>query len=435
MASIARSARAPLRFSPLNASSPLSRSGIFTSRLPLQPKLGLGQQPVRFKSGPYGYTQAKALVYSKTGEPADVLSVHTHSISPSLPPNTVLLRTLAAPINPADINTVQGTYGVKPEYSSLLGTPEPSSVPGSEACFEVVNVGSNVKTLKPGDWALPAAPGLGTWRTHMLVDDADTALVGIAKEKLEGLTPEAAATSTVNPCTAWQMLRGFVDLVDLSVRSGKGEGAWFIQNGANSGVGRAAIQLGKLWGLRSINVVRARDTPEATAALKAELTSLGATVVITEDELQERGFSSGKLRSAEIMQGESDKESPLLLALNCVGGRPALSMAKCLSEGGRMVTYGAMAKQPLTIPAGMLIFKDLAFHGFWFSRWGKVDPAARKTTVEAVLELTRTGKFKPGPADTIPWTWETPAETLQKAVGGTLEGFRPGKGIFVFKDT
>ncbi|KAG4437688.1 hypothetical protein IFR05_006812, partial [Cadophora sp. M221] len=28
----------------------------------------------RWKSGPYGYTQAKALVYSKYGEPSDVLS-------------------------------------------------------------------------------------------------------------------------------------------------------------------------------------------------------------------------------------------------------------------------------------------------------------------------------------------------------------------------
>lgn len=28
---------------------------------------------VRHKSGPYGYTQAKALVFSKYGEPSDVL--------------------------------------------------------------------------------------------------------------------------------------------------------------------------------------------------------------------------------------------------------------------------------------------------------------------------------------------------------------------------
>ncbi len=363
----------------------------------------------------------------------DKSSVHTHSISPSLPPTAALLRTLAAPINPADINIVQGTYGSKPEFSSLIGTAEPSAVPGSEACFEVVSVGSAVTSLKPGDWALPAAPGLGTWRTHALVEDADTALVGIAQDKLAGLTPAAAATATVNPCTAWRMLRSFVDLVELSVRAGTGAGAWFIQNGANSGVGRAAIQLGKLWGLRSINVVRARDTPEATEALRRELADLGATVVITEDELQERGFA-GRLRG-DLMGGESEQQSPLLLALNCVGGRPALGLAKCLSEGGRMVTYGAMAKQPLTIPAGMLIFRDLAFHGFWFTRWGKLDPAARRQTTEAVLDLIRSGQFKPGPADEIPWTWDTPSETLQKAVAGTLEGYRSGKGIFVFKDT
>ncbi|KAL1894403.1 mitochondrial 2-enoyl thioester reductase [Sporothrix stenoceras] len=422
-AAFARPTRLPMRTATSLAAAwrPVARVQI--------PMLQQQMGGARFKSGPYGYTQAKALVFSKMGEPADVLSVHTHSISPTLPPNAALLRTLAAPINPADINTVQGTYGAKPTFSSLIGTAEPSSVPGSEACFEVVSVGSGVTTLKPGDWALPAAPGLGTWRTHALVEEADASLVGISKEKLEGLTPAAAATSTVNPCTAWRMLRDYVDLVELSVKAG--QGAWFIQNGANSGVGRAAIQLGKLWGLRSINVVRARDTPEATAALKQELTDLGATIVITEEELQERGFSSGRLRN-ELM---ADKESPLLLALNCVGGRPALGLAKCLSDGGQMVTYGAMAKQPLTIPAGLLIFRDLSFHGFWFSRWGKVDPAARRTTVEAVLDLMRTGKFLPGPAEEIPWTWETETETLQKAVAGTLEGYRSGKGIFVFKET
>lgn len=366
-------------------------------------------------------------------------SVHTHSISPSLPPNAVLVRTLAAPINPADINAVQGTYGAKTAFSSLIGTAEPSAVPGSEACFEVVSVGPGVTSLHPGDWALPAGAGMGTWRTHAVVEDADRQLVAIPQATLAGLTPAAAATATVNPCTAWRMLRDFVDLVELSVRTGTGAGAWFIQNGANSGVGRAAIQLGRLWGLRSINVVRARDTPAATAALRQELTDLGATVVVTEDELQERGFGA-RLRRDILGGGAAGgtaggAASPLLLALNCVGGRSALGLAKCLSEGGQMVTYGAMAKQPLTVPAGLLIFRDLAFRGFWFSRWGKAHPAGRRETMEAVLALLRTGQFTAGPADRIEWTWDTPADTLKQAVAGTLDGFRHGKGIFVFKDT
>lgn len=33
----------------------------------------LAAASVRYKSGPYGYTQAKALVFSKPGEPSDVL--------------------------------------------------------------------------------------------------------------------------------------------------------------------------------------------------------------------------------------------------------------------------------------------------------------------------------------------------------------------------
>lgn len=46
------------------------------SRLSSRP---LGAASVRHKSGPYGYTQAKALVFSKPGEPADVLKYATAS--------------------------------------------------------------------------------------------------------------------------------------------------------------------------------------------------------------------------------------------------------------------------------------------------------------------------------------------------------------------
>ncbi|CCF32320.1 hypothetical protein CH063_04731 [Colletotrichum higginsianum] len=39
----------------------------------------------RYKSGPYGYTQAKALVFSKEGEPSDVLQydhpIHSHFLT------------------------------------------------------------------------------------------------------------------------------------------------------------------------------------------------------------------------------------------------------------------------------------------------------------------------------------------------------------------
>ncbi|VDM70446.1 unnamed protein product [Strongylus vulgaris] len=155
------------------------------------------------------------------------------------------------------------------------------------------------------------------------------------------------------------MLKDFVDL---------NKGDTIIQNGANSSVGKAAIQICRIRGIRSINIVRKRDdmTP-----LVSELKSLGADEVLTEDQLFKE--YRGKIKNVR-------------LALNCVGGRSALLLASTLGHRGCMVTYGGMSKQPLQvstspqkfvficviarlIPTGPLIFKDIRLVGFWMSRW------------------------------------------------------------------
>ncbi|OTA75843.1 hypothetical protein M434DRAFT_402612 [Hypoxylon sp. CO27-5] len=372
---------------------------------------------VRYKSGPYGYTQAKSLVFSEYGEPKDVLKLHTHSISPTLPSSSVLLRALASPINPADVNTIQGTYGAKPTFSNLLGTAEPSVIPGNEGVFEVVS--SSAPDIAKGDWVIPKKTQFGTWRTHALAP-AD-ALIKVAKK--QGLNPLQVGTVAVNPCSAYRMLRDYV--ADPPLR----EGDWFLQNGANSGVGRAAVQLGRLWGYRSINVVRARDTPEDTEKLKEELRGLGATHVVTEDEFLAREF---KDRLAEWTRGSREG---VRLGLNCVGGKSAQTIAKSLGVGGTMVTYGGMARQPVALPTGLLIFKDIRFVGFWLSRWADRDPRSKEQTVAEILELVRQGKFRDVPVVEVPWTWDTELDTLKEAVQGTLQGYRAGKGVFVFKDT
>lgn len=207
------------------------------------------------------------------------------------------------------------------------------------------------------------------------------------------------------------------------------EGDWFLQNGANSGVGRAAIQLGRLWGYRSINVVRARETPEQDAALKQELVELGATHVVTEQEFTAREFRD---RLAEWTRGNREG---VRLGLNCVGGKSAQTVAYSLGRGGTMVTYGGMSRAPVALPTGLLIFKDIRFVGFWLSRWADGDAEAKERTVAEILGLIREGKFKDVPIVKVPWTWETEAKELMNAVQGTFKGFRKGKGVFEFKDT
>lgn len=97
------------------------------------------------------------------------------------------------------------------------------------------------------------------------------------------------------------------------------KGDWFIQNGANSGVGRSAIQLGRLWGLKSINVIRNRPRVEE---LKEELKGLGADIVVTEEELADRGFWG--------VHNERTGGGEVKLGLNCVGGRPTTGLARRL---------------------------------------------------------------------------------------------------------
>lgn len=67
---------------------------------------------------------------------------------------------IVAPVNPADINTIQGVYPVKP--------PLPS-IGGFEGVGDVLAVGSAVKNLIPGDRVIPNGV-IGTWCTANVFD-------------------------------------------------------------------------------------------------------------------------------------------------------------------------------------------------------------------------------------------------------------------------
>ncbi len=115
----------------------------------------------------YGYEQAKALTFSDYGDPPAVLSLHSHSISPPHG-NLMTIRFLASPVNPADINQIQGVYPSKPTFTTNLGTANPIAVAGNEGVAEVIALGDKAKQegFIKGDWVFMKGPGFGTWRTH-----------------------------------------------------------------------------------------------------------------------------------------------------------------------------------------------------------------------------------------------------------------------------
>lgn len=74
--------------------------------------------------------------------------------------NEVKVKMLFAPINPADLNMVQGSYPTQP--------PLPA-VAGNEGVAQVVEVGPAAKNLKVGDLVLPINQGFGTFIISILI--------------------------------------------------------------------------------------------------------------------------------------------------------------------------------------------------------------------------------------------------------------------------
>jgi trans-2-enoyl-CoA reductase len=151
---------------------------------------------------------------------------------------------------------------------------------------------------------------------------------------------------------------------------------WLIQNAANSAAGRAVIQIAHELGYKTVNVVRREELVE-------ELRAEGGDVVIVDSE---------NLRE-EVKQATAG--APIRLALNAVGGENALRVANTLAPEATIVTYGAMSLQPLRIPNGLLIFKNLHFCGFWVNKWyDRATAEERAKTFKPIFDMARRGLLR-----------------------------------------
>ncbi|XP_020839005.1 enoyl-[acyl-carrier-protein] reductase, mitochondrial isoform X2 [Phascolarctos cinereus] len=337
------------------------------------------------RSAAGGAAGVRALVYAQHGEPVKVVELKTLELS-SLGRSDVRMKMLAAPVNPADINMIQGTYGIHPELPAIGG---------NEGVGQVVEVGSAVTGVKPGDWVIPADMNLGTWRAEAVV--SEESLIVIPND----IPLLCAATLSVNPCTAYRLLSDFEQL-----RPGDS----IIQNAANSGVGQAVIQIAAALGLRTINVVRDRpDLQKLTDRLK----DLGAEHVFTEEAM----------RKPEMKDFFKNFPRPRL-ALNCVGGRSSTELMRHLGYSGTMVTYGGMAKQPVTASVSSFIFKDIKLRGFWVSQWKKDKGTDQfKEMILTLCDFIHRGQL------TAPACSQVPLQDYRVALEASMKPFISSKQI------
>src|SRR5207248_8974465 len=100
----------------------------------------------------------KAAIFETHGNPLEVLRI-VEQPWPEPAPDEVVVKMKAAPINPADLNAIEGKYPVRP---SLPATP------GMEGAGVVVELGSAVRNLAVGTLVI-LPHGLGTWREACVV--------------------------------------------------------------------------------------------------------------------------------------------------------------------------------------------------------------------------------------------------------------------------
>ena len=321
-------------------------------------------------------------VYETHGNPPDVLRVESRPW-PAPAAGEAVVKMRAAPINPADLNQIEGKYPIRAELPAT---------PGFEGAGVVVEIAPGASSIPEG--ALVILPhNVGTWRDAVAVK-ADELVVVPA-----GIEPVHAAMLKINPMTAWRLLHDYVQLQ---------KGDYLIQNAANSAAGRAVIQIAHELGYKTVNVVR-------RAELIDELQAEGGDAVLIDGE---------KLRD-EVKAATSG--APIRLGLNAVGGDSALHLANCLAAGSTMVTYGAMSLQPLKIPNGLLIFKDLRFRGIWINKWyDNATKQERMEAFEALFEMAKRGLLKTKVEKAYP------LGEAKAAVTHAAQGKRSGKIIFEF---
>ena len=101
-------------------------------------------------------------------------------------------------------------------------------------------------------------------------------------------------------------------------------------------------------------------------------------------------------------------------------------MLRHLQPKGTMVTYGGMAKQPVTVPVSAFIFRDVRLRGFWMTQWKKDhDKQSMASMVDTLCQMVQKGQLS-APACTA-----VPLEDFREALAASMQPFTSSKQILL----
>lgn len=269
----------------------------------------------------------KAIVCERWGDPEEVLQVR--DVPAPLQPRAgeVRVRMLASPINPSDLMMVRGSYGRQPPLPCVPGFEGVGVVEEGKGLLAWRVKGKRVAVLNSTS---------GSWQEQVVIPARQA--VPIPDE----ISDEQAASFFVNPASALIMTRYVLKVP---------RGAWLLQTAAGGQLGRMVIRLGQLDGFKTLNVVRRREQAD-------ELLQLGGTTAVATNE------ESLLERVRQLTDGAG-----VVYAIDSVGGTTGTQVISTLGRAGRLLLYGTLAGEPITIDPRVLLVGQKRVEGFWLSEW------------------------------------------------------------------
>ena len=299
----------------------------------------------------------RAILCKELG-PADKLVIEDVP-SPQVSGDGVKVKVKAAGLNFPDTLIIEGKYQIKPEL--------PFS-PGGEMAGEIIEVGPDVKNLKPG-MRVMGLTGYGSFAEEMVIGESRVIPVP------DGMKDETAAAFSMVYGTSYHALKQ---------RANIQPGETLLVLGASGGVGLAAVELGKAMGAKVIAAASSDDKLRRARELGAD-----ELINYTDEDLKEA------LKS-RYPQGIDVIYDP-------VGDRFTEPALRNMAWNGRFLIVGFAAGEIPKIPANLTLLKGCSVVGVFWGAFTAKEPKAHIQNVKELMQLFAEGKINPRVSEVFPF--------------------------------
>ena len=299
----------------------------------------------------------RAILCKELG-PADKLVIEDVP-SPQVSGDGVKVKVKAAGLNFPDTLIIEGKYQIKPEL--------PFS-PGGEMAGEIIEVGPDVKNLKPG-MRVMGLTGYGSFAEEMVIGESRVIPVP------DGMKDETAAAFSMVYGTSYHALKQ---------RANIQPGETLLVLGASGGVGLAAVELGKAMGAKVIAAASSDDKLQVAKEAGAD-----DLINYTDEDLKEA------LKS-RYPQGIDVIYDP-------VGDRFTEPALRNMAWNGRFLIVGFAAGEIPKIPANLTLLKGCSVVGVFWGAFTAKEPKEHIQNVKELMQLFADGKINPRVSEVFPF--------------------------------